>query len=148
MFDGKECQKALFQETQTTAKFHDNLLIQAKTRDGLIFPSESVVLICQRTEEFLRSGLNRISYKFPALLCSKVLHDLFNPPCTLFPDLGQHIIFKAADDANHLYLLSKQVSKAHIEVKMYAATNLASDVITGMKIRHHLTRQIIWKHQS
>ena len=39
----EECQKALFQETQTTAKFHDNLLIQAKTRGGLIFPSESVV---------------------------------------------------------------------------------------------------------
>ena len=95
----EECQKALFQETQTTAEFHDDLLTQAKSRGGSIFPSESVVLICQRTEEFLRSALNRISYmvpsekNFPALLCSKVLHDLFNPPCTLFPDLGEHIFF-------------------------------------------------------
>ena len=45
---------ALLQESQTRAEFTENSLIQAKTHGGLIFPSESVLKICLRTEQLFR----------------------------------------------------------------------------------------------
>lgn len=144
------CRNALFQECPIRAEFLENSLIQAKTRDGLIFPSASVVIICKRTEELLRRALNRnkgMAIKesnFPALLCSKVMQELIEPPCTLFPTLNEHLFDDAIEElSNHMFILAKKVCKCYITLRLFAATNLASDAVIGMKKRNHMTRQII-----
>lgn len=130
-----------------------NRLIEAKTNGGLFFPSESVLRICETTEKLLRHSLNKlngmvpIERNFPALCCSKVLQDLVQPHCTLFPNLNDHMFDDAANDTNHIYFLSKLVCKTYLDLRLYAATKIASETAVGTKIRHHLNRRIIWERQ-
>jgi len=133
------CRHALLQNFQNLAQFEQNCLIEAKTNGGLLFPSESVVRICETAEKLLKHCLNKsnnmvpVESNFPALLCSKVLHELVLPQCTLFPQLNDHMFDDATNDTNHIYFLSKQVCKAYLDLRLYAATKIASAV--GMKVR-------------
>lgn len=105
-------------------------------------------------EELFRRAMNTnngkpISEKnLPAVLCSAVIRGLFNNSCTLFPSLNNHLFNGSADElSNHIYVLSKNVIKVYLRVKIFAATKLASQAEVGPKLRHHLTRQLVWIHQ-
>ena len=83
-----------------------------------------------------------------AVLCAKILQDIFQPPYNLFPSLNEHIFDNAVEDlSNHVFTLAKEVCKCYIKFRMFAVTNNASDAVVGMKLRNHMTRQIIWKSQ-
>lgn len=149
-----KCKEALFQESQILAQCTENYLIQTKTRGGLIFPSESVVQISKRTEELLRQAFNKNNCKpiaeknFSALICNKVLRNICDNTCTLFTSLNNHVFDGAAEElSNHIYTLSKEMCKAYVKLRMYAVTNIASRAAVGLQLRHHINRQIIWKHQ-
>ena len=153
----EKCPAALFQDNQQRAEFQDNALIQAKTHGGLIFSSESVITICQRTEQLFRYSLSKVNNmilnepNFPAVLCAKVLHDLLQDSLNsfvLFPSLQMHLYDDAPEEGNlHIYNLAKRVCQTYIKLRMFSATKSASQSLTGPKIRHHLTCQIIWQHQ-
>lgn len=150
----EKCQNALFQESQSVAEFSENSLIQAKTRGGLIFPSKCVVTICQYAENVIRHSLNRnkgILFResnAEAVLCAKILQDVFQPPCNLFPSLNEHIFDDAIEYlSSHVFILAKEVCKCYIKLRMFTITNRTSDAAIGVKLRYHLTRQIIWKSQ-
>lgn len=147
------CRNVLFQDNQSVAEFSDNNLIQAKTRGGLIFPSKCVVVtICQRAENVIRHNLNRNKgapfrkLNAEAVLCSKILQDIFQPPCNLFPSLNEHIFDNAIENlSSHIFTLAKQICKCYIKLRMFTVTKNVSDAAIGVKLRHHMTRQIIWK---
>lgn len=148
------CRNALFQDSQSVAEFSDNNLIQIKTRGGLIFPSKCVVTICQRAENVIRHNLNRNKgapfreLNAEAVLCAKILQDIFQPPFNLFPSLNEHIFDNAIENlSSHVFTLAKQICKCYIKLRMFIVTNSASDAAIGVKLRHHITRQIIWKSQ-
>lgn len=85
---------------------------------------------------------------FPALLCMQVMQELIEPPCTLFPTLSENLFDTAIEElSNHIFILAKEVCKCYITLRLFAATNLASDTVIGMKKRHYMTRQIIWQNQ-
>lgn len=95
------CRNALLHDFQHLAQFEQNCLIKAKTNGGLFFPSESVIRICKTTEKLLRHSLDKligmvpIESNFLALFWSKILHNILQPPCILFPHLNEHMF----DDA-------------------------------------------------
>jgi len=109
------CRNALFQDNQSVTEFLDNNLIQAKTRGGLIFPSKCVVTICQHIcENVIRHSLNRNKgapfreLNAEAVLCSKILQDIFQPPCNLFSSLNEHIFDNAIENlSSHTFTLVK-----------------------------------------
>ncbi|KMQ86543.1 dna transposase thap9 isoform x1 [Lasius niger] len=105
----KQCCDALFQSSQVRAEFENNGLVEAKTRDSMI-PSEQ---------------------NFPAVLCSKIMHDLLQPPCTLFSSLNEHLYDNAVGDSNHIYLLTKNVCTT---LRLFAATKLAPEAAVGYKV--------------
>lgn len=148
------CRNALFQDSQSVAEFSDNNIIQAKTRGGLIFPSKCVVTICQHAEGVIRHSLNRNKgapfreLNAEAVLCAKILQDIFQSPCNLFPSLNEHIFDSAVENlSSHVFTLAKEICKCYIKLRMFTVTINASDVAIGVKLRHHMTRQIIWKSQ-
>lgn len=148
-----ECGFALLEPLDKVNELIDNLLIKVKSRGGLMMNSESVIKICLKVEQFFKNtliqlnGLVPLEKNDPSVLCSKVISDLLQPPCLLFPDLDTHICDESNDAANHIYFLIKEVCKTFIEIRMYSATMNATEQIRGPKIRNHLTRQIIWAHQ-
>lgn len=103
-----ECRGSLLQSSQTFAQLSDNNFIGAKTRGGLIFPSKSVISICLRAEELIRNVLNRLNglihpeKNFQTVLCSQVMSELLQPPCTLFQDIENHMFDKSIDGVNHI----------------------------------------------
>ena len=138
------------------AQFHENGLIEAKSNGGLIFPSESVIKICEHTELLFKHSLGKVNGMIPwelnfvAVLSSTVLRELLMMEgkfCKLFANLDTHIFDDAADDINHIYFLSKQVCNTYLELRMYAATKTVSESLIENKVRHHLTRQIICQCQ-
>jgi len=150
----EKCREALFQETQTRAEFSDNYLIQAKTRGGLIFPSESVVQICERSERLIRHALNcnkgqpPREQNFPAILCMVVMKDVFQPPYIIFTSLNEHLFDNAIEEfSNHVFNLTKVIIISYIKLRLQEATALVSEAAVGGKMRHFMTRQIIWKSQ-
>lgn len=148
-----KCREALLQPCQSEAEFQEHFLIQAKSQGGLIYPSESVTLICQRTEQFFKYSLHQIGNMIPkeqnfsAVLCSKVLFDLLQSQCNLFPSLTNHLFDDAPEEGNHIYNLSKKNCQTYIKLRMFSATKAISDQKVGQKIRHYLNRQIIWQNQ-
>ena len=75
------------------------------------------------------------------------MHELLQPPCILFPSLTIHLLDDALEGGNHIYTLAKRVCQTYLKLRMHAATKSVSEYLTGTKIRHHLTRQIIWQRQ-
>lgn len=147
------CRKALVQSQQTEAEFEEHFLIEAKSHGRLIYPSESVTVICQRTEQFFKHSLLKIDnmvpkeQNFPAVLCSKVLNDIFQSKTNLFPSLTDHLFDDAPEEGNHIYTLSKKICQTYIKLRMFSATKSVSEEKVGQKIRNYLNRQIIWQNQ-
>lgn len=146
------CRHAMVDRSDSTNP-EDYALVISKDRGGLIFPSQSVLKICFRSVLLLKSALGTvrddvpIEKKFCAVLLSKVLTDLLQVPCKLFESLNDHMFDDAPGDPNHVYILSKIICKTYINLRMYATTKSVSAKKVGSKLRHNMTRQIIWAHQ-
>lgn len=132
----------------------ENALVGVRNRGGLIFPSESVLAICKRADELFRVANNKNSNRpiceknFPAVLCSSVETDLFanSAECTLFPSLLEtHCTREEA--CAHRHSLCKNVCKLYIKTRLFTSTKEATELLLGCKVRHSLSRQIIWKNQ-
>lgn len=108
------CREALVHSRQREAEFEEHCLIKAKRHGGLIYPSESVTIVYQRTEQFFKYSLLKINnmvpkeQNFPAILCSKVLNDFFQSATNLFPSLTNHLFNDVPEEGNHIYTLSKK----------------------------------------
>ena len=130
-------------------------LIIAKSRGGLIVPSESVINICTVAEQLFRKAYNcnmgkpPIEANFPAVLANAAYKKLLLSKTKLFPELEEHFheTFMSDTCINHKYILIKHILMHYIEIRMYAASKNLALSITGTNIRHFLTRQIVWAHQ-
>lgn len=133
----------------------DNALILKKSRGGLIIPSRSVVTICTTTERLFRRackynhGKPPVEKNFPAVLANAVNRDMLVMGKNDFTELGEHFLstFRLDDCVDHKIILTSEILKQYIEIRMYALTKSSSLHVTGTKLRHFLTRQIIWAHQ-
>lgn len=150
----QQCKDALLQsDSEIVAESPVNALIEVKTRGGLIFPSKSVIDICRHCESRLRKDMNRNNFrpssaKYQYKVCHEILRDLIKSPCQLFPTLNEHILDAAMEElSHHLYTLIKKVCNVYIHMRYFSLTKMASEHAVGIKIRHYMNRQIIWKFQ-
>lgn len=102
-----------------TKKEHFHKLIDLKDVGGLCFASDSVFIICERTEKILRdyikiSGGKTILKKYDkAFLSMKVLRLLIN--INIFKETDAH----AKDQFNHTYDLTKAIIEKYIDVRLH-----------------------------
>ena len=64
----------------------------------------------------------------------------------IFPELNDHMMEMAVED-NHVYQLVKNVSKNYSKIRFYHLGRELTDKITGVPIRHKLSKLIHQKHQ-
>lgn len=146
------CRYALIHEPQTHDDIVIDLLIAAKNKNVLFFPSKSVNDICLYTEQMFRYVLNQSKSipsesNFYAVLCLKVIHDLIQSPYKLFTSLYDHVFDDTPEEGSHLYSLIKCICLTYISLTLYSATKIFSNREIGTKIRHDMNRKIIWNHQ-
>lgn len=144
------CKAALLQESQSVALFAENMLLETKTRGSLIFPSISVVKLCARAEKCLRKARNVnnsmpiLEPNFPAVVCDVVVRSFLSGDCTIFNDLHEN---DSIHFLRHKENLCKLVCKIYIKNRLFAFTKDASELAVGTKLRHYMTRTIVWKNQ-
>ena len=127
--------------------------IAAITCGDLVIPSKSVVQICLTTESLFRKSCNAnsgrppIEPNFPAVLAAHAFKKLAEAH-NLFSELGTHNIdmLSADEFISHTTKLTKIII-SYIELRLYAQTKKYALTITGLNMRHFLTRSIVWAYQ-
>lgn len=130
-------------------------LIMQKQRGGLTVPSVSVVNVCFVVESLFRQACKYnnnkppIELNFTAVLTAKVIRNLLTKTNELFPELKEHFRDSYVSDSfhSHLNILLKEIITKYVDIRLFAETKKYSLLITGEKVRHFLTRQIIWARQ-
>lgn len=132
-------------------------LIFQKDRGNFILLSETVYKIAILTEQLFRRAINSnrgllpIEPQFGAMLCSKVLEELLSNVrtiCDIFPELNSHIFDKATEElSSHVYTLAKIFIVQYIEMRMFTYSKICTLRQTGLNLRHHTNRQLVWMHQ-
>lgn len=104
-----------------------------------------------RTEELFKYTYNKNNNQpireknFPAVLCDRVQRDFRNDTHTLFPSLYNATANEKVNRSEHTKELCREICKAYVKLRNFTAMSIASEV--GIKLRHYMSRQIIWKHQ-
>ena len=121
-----------------------------KDRGGLMRPSQSAVTICMEAERVLQRLLRKSGGKLPQgfgftqAITSAVLSNTRDTQ--LFPELFQHQFLTAVED-NHIHLLVKKVCSHYARIRFYHLGKEFTDTFTGQKVRQHLKKIVLFKHQ-
>ena len=114
-------------------------LLELRDRGGLIRPSNSVIGLCEKTENVIRS-LNEQQLSSRSLVPQirlRVLND-----CTgLFSDDHESGL------NSHSLQLSKSVIDKYIEVRLHHQASLHTERIQGRKIRSECTKKVLFSNQ-
>ena len=118
-----------------------------KNNGGLVVPSVSVLRIVKQCEIVLRSCVN-VKRVFPGQ-CERVVVSrmLAEMPTDIFPELLEHSLETSKCIDTHHYMLMKLICQQFIKLRRHHAVNLTNLSLTGDKIRHHMNKTIMFKHQ-
>lgn len=64
----------------------------------------------------------------------------------LFPQLEQHLMEVETGD-NHLGALNKVISHKYLTIRLHHWAKVYSEKQIGTKLRHHLTKAILFQHE-
>ena len=139
-----------------TASVTDNssqcLLVEQKSRGGLLHPSKDVIVICTIFEKFLRHSIPDILKTKELQLFTKSIPYLkLNIRCQLiskviFQGLINHIQELPFED-NHLVKLINLIIDAYLDVHLYHVSSCAISYIQGVRVRNKLTKLVLFKNQ-
>ena len=138
----------------TAAPLSEKLLfVKLKDKGGLIKPSESVVKVCEITEQAISRMMASCKGNLPLALGSKLVATVslsvlseVGESKSVFADLYDHM-FDSSPESNHVYKLIKVISQCYIKIRMHAIAKRYTEHKTGTKVRKQLTKLVLFKHQ-
>ena len=106
---------------------------------GLVKPSESVVTVCQKTEQCIQRMLSctggilrQASHDLVECICLAVLSYIGS--IIVFHYLNDHM-FESTPDSNHVFNLIKVLAQNFAKIRMHSLSKKFSVQISGVKIR-------------
>ena len=110
-------------------------------------PSVSVMRIVKQGEVVLRScvDIERVlPGQWERMLVSRMLAEM---PSDVFPELLEHSIESSKFIETHHYMLMKLICQQFIKLRRHHTVKLTNLNLTGNKIRHHVNKNVLFKHQ-
>lgn len=145
-FVSKSLQKSVKCETCIQALIGNkanflNSLIAQKSHGGLMYPSEDVVKICQKSEHFLRVHSDSLHQKnLLAMLSNKVISYCIE--INIFKCLKNHAL---ENPNSHIYFLTKAVCMKYLSIRIHFIVKMESK--PDDPVRSKLTKLILFKGQ-
>lgn len=139
------------QETLTSGNMNaGGDLLKRKNRGGLVKPSNDVLKVCKSTEQCIQRLLCSTDNALPqtagivSAIATAVLHDV--GPHHIFPQLDKHML-DTPPDHNHVFALIKCIASCYAIIRMHHLAKRFTEKITQEKLRKHLSKLILFKHQ-
>ena len=115
----------------------------------MIYPSESVIVICEETEKCFQRLHATVGDKLPQsrnflkTVCSLVLSEV---GMIAFKSLDFHM-YDSTPDNNHIFNLIKCVAHSYATIRLHHLAKQKTVVVSGINIRKDLTKLILFKGQ-
>lgn len=129
------------------------LLVKLKDKGGLMKPSESVVQVCESTEQAISRMMVSCTGNLPLAIGSKLVSTVslyvlteVGESKSVFADLHDHM-FDSSPESNHVFKLIKVISQCYIKIRMHAIAKRYNENKTGTKVSKQLTKLVLFKHQ-
>lgn len=125
-------------------------LISRKSRGGLLYPSKSVFIICQKIEKIIKNVINLVGGLPPkdiliTLLLKESSTFLLDP--NIFSSLAEHVFDYTIYENSHEMNLIESIIRTYSLIRSNSAANKINANISGEKIRKQLSKLVLFRHQ-
>ena len=140
------CREALLSPSKVV---QNSKLLQRKDAGGLVYPSESVTVVCRLTEQTIRficSGTHAISRQRHLLLALQmhVVEKSRNRNVFTFTD--EHSCATDVFDCPRLNLI-RLVVNSYCNIRMHAVAKSFTEQLRGLNVRSKSNKQVLFLHQ-
>ena len=143
------CKFALVAHNQEETLY--TTLLNIKSRGGLICPSESLRKVVSVCEKVLRSAVNLSNLKTRkanwGLKLETSIMERFVFRQDVFPELLEHMFDSDEGTENHWLSLLRKVVKEFLKIRRFYAAKKYTEAVKGERVRHKLTKNILFKNQ-
>lgn len=144
--DCDECREALVTCNISEQYKSSSHLLRLKQNGGLVVPSDPVIRVLLLTEQQLRH-IGDVKHPSASLTCLRLERNVMSLAGQDTLCSSSHALATQVGIDNHHFSLMRLLVSTYYKVRVYHIVKLHNEFVQGARVRHNLTKTILFKGQ-